>query len=375
MPCLDKKIHLTRASLDNAVEAIITIDSIGTIETVNHATYKMFGYATQEIIGQNVRMLMPEPFKSEHDHYLSRYLTTDSPKIIGTGREALAVRQTGEIFPIHLSVSEVHDQGKRSFVGLIRDITTQRLAEQQSREHRDELAHADRLNMLGEMASGIAHEINQPLTAISLFAQAGKRFLESGKHDRIPDIFDQLSQHALRAGAVVESMQNFARRGENQREATQCSRLINKIVDFAESEARMRDVIVSLDEIEQSVTIVVDVVQIQQVVLNLLRNGMEAMQSVNFVNGNLIKLQTTLREDGDLEVAVIDSGSGVSEDEKSTLFTPFSSTKEKGMGMGLSICREIITAHGGHLMFKNLESGGAKFYFTLPIERNGASNG
>ncbi|MCH8059539.1 MAG: histidine kinase, partial [Proteobacteria bacterium] len=212
----------------------------------------------------------------------------------------------------------------------------------------------------------IAHEINQPLTAISLFAQAGKRLFGAEKHDRLPEIFDKLSQHAQRAGAVIERMQSMARRQESAKEIVDCNALVEEVAKLAEAEARIRDMTIEVDTESELPPIEVDTVQIQQVALNLLRNGMEAMRSVDCRDGNAVKLQTKLLGDGDIEVAVIDKGCGVSEEVAKILFTPFSTTKESGMGMGLSISRAIITAHGGHLDFHNNDSGGATFFFTLP---------
>ena len=250
--------------------------------------------------------------------------------------------------------------------GFISDISRQRAAETVARQQREQLAHMDRLEMLGEMASGIAHEINQPLTAISLFSEAGKRLFSAGKQDQVPGVFEKLSQHAHRAGAVIERMQNMARRQESAKELVDCNAVVGDVVKLADAEARFRDMTIQVETESDLPAINVDTVQIQQVALNLLRNGMEAMRTVECRGGNFIKLQTRLRADGDVEVAVIDQGCGVSAAAEKILFTPFSTTKKTGMGMGLSISRAIITAHGGHLDYLNNESGGATFFFTLP---------
>jgi two-component system sensor kinase FixL len=286
-----------------------------------------------------------------------------------------AQREDGSVFPIHLFVSEVPNHPTRKFVALIRDISLQRAAEREARQHREQLAHVDRLNMLGEMATGIAHEINQPLTAISLFAQAGKRLLDAGNQGRLPDIFDKLSQHSQRAGAVIERMQAMARQRESVKETVDCNALVEEVVKLAEAEARIRDISIDVEADDELPPVVVDTVQIQQVVLNLLRNGMEAMRSVDCRNGSTIRLQTRRRHDGDIEVAVIDDGCGVSERVAEKIFAPFSTTKESGMGMGLSISRAIITAHGGRLEFHNNDTDGATFSFTLPATQQGNQHG
>ena len=357
----------SEAVVDTAAEAVITIGASGTIETFNRAAQQMFGYSREEVQGKNVRLLMPEPYHSEHNQYIARYLETNEPRIIGTGREVSAQRKDGSVFPIHLSVSEVRNRPERKFVGLMRDISRQLAAENEAREHREQLAHVDRLNMLGEMATGIAHEINQPLTAISLFAQAGRRMLDADSPDRLPELFDKLSAQALRAGAVIERMQTMARQRESAKELVDCNALVEEVAKLAEAEARIRDMTIEVELENELPPVAVDTVQIQQVALNLLRNGMEAMRSIDCCHGDTIKLRTRLRDDGDIEVAVVDSGCGVSEAAERKIFTPFSTTKEAGMGMGLSISRSIVTSHGGQLDFYNNESNGATFFFTLPV--------
>lgn len=359
----------SEAVVDSAVEAVITIDALGSIETFNRSAQEMFGYRPFEVAGRNVSMLMPDPYASEHDGYIRNYIDTHVPRIIGTGREVRARRKDGSIFPIHLSVSEVTLHPVHKFVGLIRDMSQQHAAERAAREHLEQLAHVDRLNLLGEMATGIAHEINQPLTAISLFSQAGKRLLDAGNVERLPDIFDKLSQHAERAGAIIESMQTMAKRGENARRTVDCNTLIAETAELAEVEARLREIEIVLLTARELPPVDVDAVQIQQVALNLLRNGMEAMEVVGCASGNTITVITGLRDNGDVEVRITDSGCGVADDIAERLFTPFSTSKDSGMGMGLSLSRTIIMAHGGQLDFRNNTDAGATFYFTLPPAR------
>lgn len=258
--------------------------------------------------------------------------------------------------------------------GIVSDISDGKRAEIEARQHREHLAHADRLNMLGEMATGIAHEINQPLTAISLFVQAGSRMLENRTPEKLPEIFDKLVVHAHRASAVIERMQTMARRHESAKDIIDCDKLMHEVARLAEAEARIRDMTIEVATEGDLPDVEVDAVQIQQVALNLLRNGMEAMQSIDCVHGNAIGLRARLDRDGNIEVAVVDKGTGVPDDVAKVLFAPFSTTKKSGMGMGLSISRAIISAHGGRLDFRNNESGGATFFFTLPRAVEGESN-
>ena len=363
------------AVVETAVEAIITISVDGSIETFNRAAEEMFGYAFDEVKLKNVDVLMPQPYHSEHNAYIKHYLDTNEPRVIGIGREVVALRKDGTEFPIHLSVGEISNLDERKFVGLIRDISAQRTAELEASQHREELAHVDRVNMLGEMATGIAHEINQPLTAISLFSQAAKRLLESGQAERLPEILDKLSLHSKRAGDVIERMQSMARKHDSVREGSDLNTIIKEITTLAEVEARHRDISLELDLDKSLPQVDIDRVQIQQVVLNLLRNGMEAMRQVDCRHGNKIKLQTRLMSNDDAEILIIDTGTGVSDEVSEVIFAPFSTTKGAGMGLGLSICQAIITAHGGQIGFSNNELHGATFYLRLPTSIRDGKNG
>jgi two-component system, LuxR family, sensor kinase FixL len=358
------------AVVDTAADAVITIGAEGTIDKFNRAARKMFGYTLAEAQGKNVSILMPESYRSEHSRSVMSYQAAEKPVSAAASREVMAIRKDGSVFPIHLSISEIHTRPERKFVGLIRDISEQRAAENEARQHRENLAHVDRLNMLGEMATGIAHEINQPLTAISLFVQAGSRLVAAEKSDRLPEIFDKLIKHAHRASAVIERMQTMARRRESAKEVISCDVLIDEVAKLAEAEARIRDMMITVDTEKGLPEVAVDIVQIQQVLLNLLRNGMESMQSVDCRDGNTIGIQVRSLEDDSIRVAVIDRGSGVSKAIAETLFAPFSTSKKSGMGMGLSISRAIVIAHGGRLDFHNNDDGGATFFFTLfPAEQ------
>jgi two-component system sensor kinase FixL len=355
------------AVVEAAVEAVITINDRGIIQAFNRAAQDMFGYILDETIGSHITILMPDSYSKKDEHFISHSLKTGELGDVGNGCQANAKRKDGFIFPIHISVSEIDSHIGRNFVALIRDLSEQQAAENAARQHIEQLAHADRLNILGEMAVGIAHEINQPLTAISLYAQAGKRLFEKGNHTSIPDTFDKLSEHALRAGAVIERMQMMSKRGDRVMEVTDSKLLIEEIIKLAETEARIRDITIRMEVDINLPLVLVDRVQIQQVVLNLLRNGMDAMTSVGCRHGNTILLRARFNDS--VEVCVIDSGDGVSKPIEDKLFTPFLSTKEHGMGMGLSISQAIIAEHGGQLQFYNNHSTGATFFFTLPVEK------
>jgi two-component system sensor kinase FixL len=217
------------------------------------------------------------------------------------------------------------------------------------------------------MASAIAHEINQPLTAISMYSQTGLRLLNQKppQNERCLDVLYKLSIQAHRAGAIIEHSQRFSRQNESHREEVDCNVLLREVHKLAEVEARIRDIVIILQLAGLLPMVVCDPVQIQQVVLNLLRNGMESMKEAGYKRGNRIVVQTH-RSDIGVKISVIDSGTGITADVAEQLYRPFSTTKDTGTGIGLSISRTIIRAHGAQLKFLNNENGGVTFYFTLP---------
>tara|TARA_R110000803_G_scaffold103287_3_gene171417 strand:+ start:20582 stop:22978 length:2397 start_codon:yes stop_codon:yes gene_type:complete len=357
------------AVVNAMIDGVITIDQYGLIKSFNNAAQSIFGYTYDEVLDKNVSILMPASFSHHHDQYLAQYLTSKQAHIIGIGRELVAKHKDGSTFPIHLSVSEINNHENKMFVGLIRNITQQRALEDQAQLHTEQLAHSERVNALGEMAAGIAHEINQPLTAISLFSQTAKNFCESGKFDRLPALFEKLSLHALRASAVIERMQKMTKKGKRTKEIIDCNLMIIEVSKLAEFEARLHNITIKIIACEQPTNVYVDRVQIQQVVLNLLRNGMEAMQSIE--SDTTIELKIKLNMDKYLEISVTDTGAGLPEEMRETLFKPFSSTKQNGTGIGLSISKSIVEEHGGHIHFHDNKPTGAIFMFTLPIHDRG----
>ncbi|MFA3790249.1 PAS domain S-box protein [Aliiglaciecola sp. SL4] len=356
-----------QAIVNSVVEAVITIDQQGSIKSFNRAALKMFGYALQEVLGKNVKILMPPRQSEQHDQYLAKYIETNETHIIGTGRVLTAKRKDGSLFPIHLSVSEIVNPEGRVFVGLIRDITQQLASEDKTRRLTEQLAHFDRLNALGEMAVAVAHEINQPLTAIALFSATAKNMCEKRTFDRLPELLDKLTQQSLRAGSVLERVQRMTKKGDSQKEAVESNILIEEVIKLIEPISRLNEIIIQVEMDDDNVEVFVDRVQIQQVILNLLRNAMESMQTIEFKNGNILTIRAMQTSSRVLKIAIEDTGCGLSQELKDKLYTPFSSTKKNGMGIGLSISKSIIEEHGGQLNFKDNKQYGTTFYFTLPI--------
>ncbi len=354
-----------QAIVESALDAVISIDDQGTIESFNRAASAMFGYRGDEVRGQHCRTLVATSFYQEFDRYFQRNRGSSDAR--PSSLDLIGCDKEDNEFPIVLSMREILDIEENKYVILIRDLTEQRRAEKEVREHRDILAHVDRLNTLGEMAAGIAHEINQPLTAISMYAQSGLRFLrrQQPQLQRLEDALEKLSQQAHRAGAVIERMQEMTRPHQSHQEIVTAEQLLREIHDLGEVEAQIRNFIIVLRLDDSLPRVKCDPIQIQQVILNLLRNGMESMRANRCKPGSKIVLQarTTPTQ---LRISIIDGGIGVSRKLEKQLYQPFATTKESGMGLGLSISRSIIAAHGGQIEFTNNKTGGATFTFGLP---------
>jgi len=490
----DREFH---ALLDAAVDAIIVIDHRGIIEEFSLAAERMFGYSAEEVIGHNVKLLMPEPFRSEHDAYLERYLATGHTRIIGVGREIVSRRKDGTVFPCELAVGRVPDvqppryvgfirdltrhkeaqeQLKRSeaelrlaqslanlgnyvlhpggdgsdyfstqlyrildvplsgppvtreeflekwvhpadrarvldafhrldaggapldieyqvvlrdgrtrhlhhiaqavrdqdgrvlkHVGTIHDITDRRHAEDEARQLQERLTHFSRLSTMGEMAAGLAHEINQPLSAIATYAQACQRFLKQPESD-IADVtaaLDQINAQALRAGEVIRRLRNFVKNREVKREWVDCARLLDDLRTLAETDARLHNVHLRIDIEENLPAVHADPIQLQQVVLNLVRNAIDAMIDCPEDRREIV-LMTRRSAESEICITVADQGSGLAPGAAEHLFNPFFTTKSSGTGLGLAISRSIVRAHGGRLWHTPNRQYGACFHFTLP---------
>lgn len=486
-----------RAVLNAAVDAVILIDSRGRIELINAAGSEIFGWSEDDLVGRDVAVLMPEPYRSRHEEFMRNYIETGQPRIIGIGREVEALRRDGTVFPAELSVGRIESLEPPHFVGIIRDITVRRNAEEalrrsesqlriaqelaklgnyivhvdgegqnywspqlfriigrdpdsptlnlaayldqvvypadrqrveqafkdldtglrpidveyrirlpsggirylhhiaqavrgpdgrvlrhvgtlhditdrrhaedEIRQMQERLTHFSRLSTMGEMAAGLAHEINQPLTAIATYARACQRLLESGVDFRedLAGALEQIGNQALRAGEVIRRLRSFVKNREVRREPVDVDRLLDDLITLAETDARHNSVRIRLEKMNRGVQVHADPVQIQQVILNLVRNSIDAMLDVP-ESLREIELRMSLTDYGDVNVMVADRGTGIAPEVSAQLSDPFFTTKPGGTGLGLAISRSIIRAHGGKLWWDDNPGGGARFFFTLP---------
>lgn len=353
--------------LEAAVDGIVVIDERGRIEAFNSAAEKLFDRTADEVLGLDVGILMPEPHASEHAGYLADYLDTGRRHVIGTGRVVEAQRRNGSTFPIELSVGEGRSDGRRFFVGIVRDISERTNLEEAVRDQRERLARMTRINTLGEMAAGIAHEVNQPLTAIASYAHACRNLIERGQADS-PEVLaalNKLANQAERAGEVIRRLRDLVKKRQASRELVDLNRLVVNVVELGDGDARRKGLTIHTDLATPAPRVVGDPVQIEQVVLNLLHNAMESMVERD-APGATIEVVTSMLDRQMVEVSVLDHGVGVSDEVEGALFDPFFTTKESGMGMGLAISRSIVASHGGQMWFTANEDGGTTFHFSLP---------
>jgi len=486
----------TQALMEAAVDAIVVIDHRGRMTAVNDATCRIFGYRSDELLGENVSMLMPEPERSAHDGYLERYLETHVAKIIGIGRTVSAQRKDGTVFPMHLAVGSVRDSHPPRFVGLLRDVTSEfaalfalqaerdraqaflelndailleidperrvrhinacgsellgapaeeilgrdwlqfmrgdaernqarellrnALASGHSRErefdgidmagdHRrvywrclarrgadgrpagwlcsgtdvtdrarreadarlaqDRLTRVARLATVGEMAAGIAHEINQPLTAITTYARACSRYLEMPDPDfsELKEAVREIGTEGLRAGEIIRRLRKMARSDDDeQRTSTQINALIEELQSLLHADARAHDVRLTLTLSRELPAVMVNGSQLQEVILNLVRNACEAL-SANPPGERAVELVTASGAESQVEILVRDNGPGIADDIADRLFDQFTTTKESGTGLGLAISRTVVQAHRGNIGVRKVEPHGAEFFVHLPV--------
>ncbi len=361
---IEREAHLS-SILDTIPDAMIVIDARGIIRSFSAAAEHLFGYRVDEIVGQNVSLLMPSPDKEQHDAYMARYAATGERRVIGRGRVVEGLRRDGSTFPMELSVGEAHSGEDHFFTGFARDLTERQETQQRLHDLQAALVHISRFSAMGEMASTLAHELNQPLTAIASYLNGCRRLLggvENQKSGMVRDAIERAADQALRAGQIIRRMRQFVTRGDTERHVESLAKLIEEASALALVGIKETGVRVSFRLDRRAAFVLVDKIQIQQVMLNLMRNAIEAMQETSRRELTV----STVEIDADTaEVVVTDTGLGIAPEIAHQLFQPFVTTKADGMGIGLSISRTIIEAHGGRLWVEPNPAGGTIFRFTL----------
>ncbi|QIK95469.1 PAS domain S-box protein [Sphingomonas sp. HDW15A] len=359
--------HL-RSILATIPDAMVIIDDQGIIISFSAAAEKMFGYAEADVVGENVAMLMPSPDRERHDGYLENYRNTGERKIIGIGRVTTARHRDGFTFPIELSIGEALIGQNRIFTGFIHDISERQQAELRLRDLQSELAHVGRVSEIASFASSLAHELNQPLTAIANYCEAARDLVPDTDGDEsllmLREALEEAAREALRAGQIVQHLREFVRHGDSDRAPESVSRLVTESSALALIGSREQGIEVHVEIDSRVDDVFVDRIQIQQVLTNLIRNAVDAMAESEVRS---LSIRAQGQPERFVTISVKDTGCGISEDVMPRLFEPFVTSKSSGMGIGLSICRTIIESHGGRIWCEPNKGGGTICSFTLPV--------
>ena len=355
-----------RRVIDSALDGMIVIDSTGTVLLYNAACERMFGYCAQEVLGSNVKMLMTRSDRENHDTYIQNYLRSGTAKIIGIGRDVTGRRKDGSTVPVRLSVGELRDGHEAPlFIGSLHDLTAALQAREHIEELQLELMQVARASAVGEMGSALAHELTQPLSAVSGFVEASAALIdESGGRmpARVREYMTQAVAQTQRAGAVIRLIREFAARGDTERTVEDINAVVEEICELATLGTAADEIDLKLNLAAGLPPVLIDHVQIQQVVLNLVRNSIDALSGCE---SGTITVATESGGDA-VEVAVGDDGPGLPPEVRERVFEPFVSTKPDGIGIGLSICRTIVEAHGGRIAVGGGTNRGTEFRFSVP---------
>lgn len=350
-----------QATIDGARDAVITMDADGAIHSINRAGMAMFGYAPDELAGRNLALLVTGIDRlSETAHAQERL----SPQECVDGRREVEGRRIdGRRFPAELTLSEARYDGKRLLVAFVKD-----LSEQRRIQERVQRLHSDRLEAMGGMAATLAHEINRPLAATATYLNVARRLLEKSQPPAdasITGVIEKAAEQTLRAGRIVNSLRQLVTRGEPDKTLESAHELIQAAHTAMQSDASRSKVDVRIECRASNDMVVADRTQLKQVLVNLMRNAIEAMQHTEIRE---LTVSTSNPDDTLLRIDIADTGAGLAAVVEDDYFEPFTTTKMKGMGLGLSISRSIIEAHYGRIWAERKAGGGAVFSFTLPLQ-------
>jgi two-component system, LuxR family, sensor kinase FixL len=365
---LEAQAAQLQSMLDTVPDAMIVIDAQGKIRHFGAGAARTLGYSAAEMEGKSYLVLAPDRLRSNYAAALDLYLETGKPRLIGRVTRSYARRADGSEIPVEVLVGEATSGASRLFTLLLRDISERLAAEDRLSALSAELAHVSRLSAMGEMAAGIAHELNQPLTAVSNYLAAAGVLIRSGRADpeKMRELVEIAGSQTIRAGQIIRRMRNFAAKGQVDVQAEPVHDTLREAADLVFVGPVPLQISLRYELDAAAATMLVDRIQLQQVLVNLLRNALQAIQSFADARKEIV-VSTSAAGNGMIEIGVSDTGPGLSEAALARLFEPFTSSGDKGgMGVGLSICRRIVEAHGGRIWAVNRPEGGASFRFTVP---------
>ncbi len=371
---LDSSVRRAETVLKTAVDGIITIDEKGMIRSFNHGAEAQFGYNASEVIGRNISMLMPDRYSSQHDGYLREYLKDGESHPLGIAREVAGLRKDGSEFPLEYIAGEFMEEGQHFFTGFTRDISDRKAAQLEARVRHNQLSHSARLNSLGELATSIAHEVNQPLTAIVTLSQALLRYMDQGANttDRTREVLNKIVQQGKRASDVIQNIRDFIRNEKDDNHSTcDTNGVVKNALRFLEYELERNSIELHLDLNPDVSPIRASKVQIEQVLVNLIQNAVQSMSEV--LDQRVLSVTSRIEPGAPRLVAILisDTGHGLPDGDASRVFEPFFTTRPGGLGQGLSISRNIIERHGGAIHAKRNQDRGATFIISLPASEGG----
>jgi two-component system, LuxR family, sensor kinase FixL len=356
-----------RLVVEGSPNGIVLMNEQGRIELVNTQVEILFGYWREELIGKPIEILVPERFRDVHPIHRGKFVAAPTARTIGAGRELFGRRKDGSEFPVEIGISPIQGDKGILVLAAIVDISARKQAEAESRQYREELAHLNRVEIVAEMATALAHELNQPLSGIMNNASAGRRFIAKGRADmpKLDRLLDAIVMDVRRAGEIIRGIRAMVRKGEGARVSVNLNSIIGEVVQFVRSDALERHCMV-LSELDPDLPAVsANPVQIQQVLLNIVINAFDAMRQTPVAERRVI-IRSERQPNDEVCVSVRDYGTGLPKESPERIFEAFFSTKQDGLGMGLSIARSIISSHGGELTASNAEGGGTCIHFSLP---------
>lgn len=359
-----------RSILQSVPDAMVVINDAGLITAFSKASEKLFGYDAEDVLGKNVSLLMGPADRADHDKYMERYLQTGRAKIIGIGRTVTARRKDGSLFPIDLKIGEAKIGNHYLFTAFMRDLTEQRRNESRMKALQAELVHFSRLSSVGTMASALAHELNQPLTVVTNYLEAARDLLDTPDADSmamVQQALNEAAKQSVRAGQIVRKLRDYVSRGEVEKRAVSLVPLLGDAVALVQTEMSLTTSHIEVRVAEDTADVMVDPIQIQQVVINIVRNAFEAMAGQDAPK---VSITAAPASGGFVMVTIEDNGPGLDKEIAEQLFKPLASSKSTGMGLGLSICKTIIEAHGGTIEAMPAGETGTRFVFTLERAEN-----